>query len=320
MPAALEEKVRAVPGVKETAAQIFLRSLSAPCCDSEVSLVGYDPERDFTINPWVLSKLGSPLENNQIIVGAKVISAVVGTPAKAIGQRLVFMGKPFTVATILEPTGLGADYTVFLTMDMAYQMTKDSPLYPLPVKRDQVSAILIKLEEGADQAAVARAIEERIPEVKVLTANELVSSYNRELRGLFDVIIAAGGVFGGLAVVLAASLFVLSGRQRMRELGLFLALGARRTFLFRLVVLEAVFLAGTGGFLGVLAGLAVVHLGRGRLAEMIGNYYVWPDSSYFWPAAGLTLFAALAVGGLGGLYSAWRISRVDPYEAIRRGE
>jgi putative ABC transport system permease protein len=320
MPAALEDRLRATPGVRRTCAQVFLRSLNSPCCVVQVSLVGFDPERDFTITPWVLRALGAPLQNNQIIVGAKVISAVVGSPAKAIGQRLVFMGKPFTVAAILEPTGLGTDYTVFLTMETAYRMTKDSPLYPLPIDRDQISTILAGVEEGADPAAVAREIEQRIPELKVWTASQLISSYSRQLRGLVSVLALAGGVFCLLAVVLAGSLFTLSVRQRMREIGLFLAMGARRTFVFRLILLEAVCIAGTGGLLGVLTGLAATWFGRDLMTAMIGNLHTWPDSTYFFAAAGLTLLAAIVTGALGGLYPAWRISRVEPYEAIRRGE
>jgi len=320
MSAALEEKVRATPGVKQACAQLFLRSLSAPCCDAEVSLVGFDPQRDFTITPWVLQKLSSPLRNNQIIVGAKVISTVIGTPAKAINQRLVFLGKPFTVASILEPTGLGTDYTVFLTMDTALRMTQDSPLYPLPIGKDKISTILLKLEEGAEPSAVARAVEERVPEVQVLTADQLISSYSRQLHGLVKVFFVAGGIFCVLASILAGSLFSLSVRQRMRELGLFLAMGARRNFIFRLIVLEAVYIAGIGALLGVLLGFAVIRLGRDRLGEMIGNLYVWADTPYFFQAAGLILLAALLTGALGGLYPAWRVSRLEPYEAIRRGE
>jgi putative ABC transport system permease protein len=320
MPTALEERVRSVPGVQQTCAQLFLRSLSAPCCDSEVSLVGFDPQRDFTITPWVLQKLRAPLRDNQIIVGAKVISAVVGTPSKAIGQRLVFLGKPFSVATILEPTGLGADYTVFLTMDTARQLTKDSPLYPLPIGKDTISTILIKLTEGTDRAAMARAVEERIPEVQVFTADQLISSYGQQLHGLVKFFFVAGGIFCLLASILAGSLFSLSVRQRMRELGLFLAMGARRNFIFRLIVLEAVCIAGTGGLLGALLGFAAIWFGRDRLEALIGNLYVWADISYFFKVACVILLAALVTGGLGGLYPAWRVSRLEPYEAIRRGE
>ncbi|MDR2161453.1 MAG: FtsX-like permease family protein [Desulfovibrio sp.] len=320
MPASLEDRVRQVPGVGRTCAQVFLRSLDAACCVAPVALVGYDPERDFTIAPWVLQKTGEPQRDNQIIVGAKVISAVVGTPAKAIGQRLIFMGKPFTVATILEPTGLGTDYSVFLTLDTAYQLIRDSPLYPVAVKRDEISTILIKVEEGEDPEAVAGRIGNAVAEVSAFTASHLTRFFSQQLQNLVDALFLAGGLFSLLAVALAGSLFALSVRQRQREIGLLRAMGARRNVVFRLIVLEAVCIAGSGGLLGVLAGFGLAYFSQDAITEMIGNMYMWPGDQFLCATALLILAAALAAGILGGLYPAWRSSRLEPYEAIRRGE
>jgi putative ABC transport system permease protein len=320
MPASLEEKVQKAQGVQQTCAQVYLRSLDAACCIVQVALVGYDPGRDFTINPWVLQKTLEPLRNNQIIVGAKVISAVVGTPAKAIGQRLIFMGKPFSVATILEPTGLGTDYTVFMNMDTAYQLTQDTPLYPVPVKKDQISTILVKVEAGADPAAVAKNIEQNIPEVKAVTAGQLTRTFGLQLQSLVDNLFVAGGVFSLLALILVGNLFALSVRQRMRELGLFRAMGARQNQVFQLIILEALCIAGAGGVLGVLVGFSATYFGKDFITEMVGNLYMWPDNQYFVTVAVISLLAALLTGVLGGLYPAFRISRFEPYEAIRRGE
>lgn len=320
MPASLEAKVRDVPGVLQTCPQVYLRSLDAPCCVAQVALVGYDPERDFTINPWRLQKTGEPLQDNQIIVGAKVISAVVGSPVKAIGQRLIFMGKPFSVAMILEPTGLGTDFTVFVTMETAYRMTQDSPLYPVPVRRDQISTVLVKLQDGADAATVVKSIEEQVPGLKGITANQLTRSVSGQLENLVDILFMAGGIFCVLAIVLAGSLFTLSVRQRMRELGLFRAMGARSAVVSRLIVLEAICIAGTGGLIGVLVGFCAAFFGKDLISEMIGNMYMWPDSVYFIKVSLVCMGAALATGMLGGLYPARRITGLEPYEAIRKGE
>jgi putative ABC transport system permease protein len=317
MSSSLEEKVKERPGVQRTCAQVYLRSLDAACCVVQVALVGFDPERDFTLSPWVLRQIREPLRDNQLIVGAKVISSVVGTPAKAIGQRLMFMGKPFVVATILEPTGLGTDYTVFLTMNMAYQMTQDSPLYPVPVRKDQISTILVKVAEGVDPAATAEDIEQNIPGAKAFTALQLTRSLGRQLQSLVDSLFVAGAVFSALAVVLVGSLFALSVRQRMRELGLFMAMGARRGVVFKLIMLEAVCIAGAGGLLGLLSGFCVTWFSRDVITEMIGNLYMWPGEEYFFQAALAGMLASLATGVLGGLYPAFRISRLEPYEAIR---
>ncbi|MDR3177046.1 MAG: ABC transporter permease [Desulfovibrio sp.] len=320
MPSSLEAQVRQIPGVKRTCAQVYLRSLDAACCVVQVTLIGYDPERDFTIAPWVLQKTGERQRNNQIIVGAKVISAVVGTPAKAIGQRLIFMGKPFTVASILEPTGLGADYTVFLTMETAYRLVRESPLYPVPIRQDQVSTILVQVEEGTDPAAVAEDIERNVPEVKALTSGRLTRFFSLRLQGLADALLLAGGIFGFLAAGLVGSLFALSVRQRMRELGLFRAMGAGRGVVFRLIILEAACIAGIGGAIGVLIGACATYFSKDLITGMIGNVYVWPGNRDFLAIVLLIMAASLITGILGGLYPALRISRLEPYEAIRRGE
>jgi putative ABC transport system permease protein len=320
MPSFLEEKVQKTAGVQQTCVQVYLRSLDAACCVAPVALVGFDPARDFTINPWVLQKTREPLQNNQIIVGAKVISAVVGTPAKAIGQRLMFMGKPFSVATILEPTGLGTDYTVFLTIETAYQMTRESPLYPVPVKKDQISTILVKIADGANATAVAKNIEQNIPEIKAFTAGQLTRSLGSQLQGLVSTLFVAGGIFSFLAIILAGNLFALSVRQRMRELGLFRAMGARKNVIFQLIVLEAACIAGIGGLLGVLIGFSAAYFGKDVITEMVGNLYMWPGNAYFFKVALATMGMSLLAGILGGLYPACRISRFEPYEAIRRGE
>ncbi|MDR1685318.1 MAG: ABC transporter permease [Desulfovibrio sp.] len=320
MPASLEDAVRKVPGVRQTCAQVYLRSLDAACCVAPVALVGYDQERDFTITPWVLRKMAEPLRNDQIIVGAKVISAVVGTPAKAIGQRLMFMGKPFTVASILEPTGLGTDYTVFLTMETAYQMIQGSPLYTVPVKRDQISTILVKVAEGANPTEVSGNIEKQLPQIKTYTPGALMRSFSGQLQSLVDALFTAGVLFGILAAALTGTLFTLSVRQRMREIGLFMAMGAGRGLIFRLIVLEAACLAVSGGLLGVIVGWAATRFSRETITEMIGNMYMWPDTAYFIQVAVLTAAATTAVGILGALYPAGRISRIEPYEAVRKGE
>jgi putative ABC transport system permease protein len=320
MPSSLEEKVRSTPGVEQTCAQVYLRSLDAACCVVQVALIGYDPGRDFTIAPWVLKKSGGPQQDNEIIVGAKVISAVVGSPEQAIGQRLIFMGKPFTVATILEPTGFGTDYTVFLTLETAYQLIRESPLYPVPVKKDEISTILVRVAEGEDPAAVAENIERTIPELHALTADHLTRFFSRRIEELVDFLLLAGGIFSFLAIVLVGSLFALSVRQRMREVGLCRAMGACRKTIFRLIVLEAACVAGLGGLLGALAGFALVWFGRDLITQMLGNVYVWPDSRAFAATFLLILAASLLTGIVGGLYPASRISRLEPYEAIRRGE
>ncbi|MDR1856371.1 MAG: ABC transporter permease [Desulfovibrio sp.] len=319
MPASIEEKVGNVPGVQQTCTQVYLRSLDSPCCIAPIAMVGFDPAKDFTIVPWVLKQLRNPLRENMIIIGAKVISAVVGTPTKAIGQRLNFMGKPFTVATILEPTGLGADYTVFLPMDTAYRLTQNTPLYPTPVKKDQISTVLVKVAKGANPETVAQDIQRTVPDVATFTVSQLAKSVGQHLQSLVHALMIAGSVFCVLAILLSGTLFSLSVRQRMREFGLFRAMGANRGFISRLIVLESAIIAGLGGLAGVGAGIGITWLCEDAILETIGNLYTWPSNAYFAIVGAVIVATSLATGILGGGIPARRILKYDPYEAIRQG-
>ena len=64
-----------------------------------VDLVGFDPDRDFTIQPWLAEKLNRELRPGDVIVGA--------ARDAALGSELLIFGKPHTVYGRLARTGVG---------------------------------------------------------------------------------------------------------------------------------------------------------------------------------------------------------------------
>lgn len=320
MDKSVEQDIVKVSGVQATSPQVFLRSLDSPCCISLVHMVGYKPETDFTIKPWLLNNMKGPLEPNEIIVGAKVITSVVGVPTKAIGQTLVFLGKPLTVKGILDPTGLGTDFTVFMPMDTALKLAQGSPLYPVPVKPDQISAVLVKVASGQTPASVAKNIRNSVPGVEVITAADLTQTLGQDLSRLANGLGIVGGTLGIVALLLVGILFTLSIQQRMREFGLFGAMGASRNYVFRLIIAESALITGSGGIVGLLISGLGIYLSRGILTKVMGNIYIWPRISYFAWAIAVGLVVTVLMGVLGGLYAAIRLSRLEPMEAIRGGK
>lgn len=320
MDKSVEEKVARVSGVKGTASQLYLRSLDSPCCISMVHMVGYDPNKDFTIKPWLLNNIKGQLEPNQIIVGARVISSVVGIPTKAIGQTLIFLGKSFSVAGILEPTGLGTDYTVFMPMDTALKLVQGSPLYPVAVKSNQISVVLAQAAPGQNPLTVAKAISQAIPEVDVIPSNELTRNLEQQLSRLSNTLGAVGGILGLVALFLVSILFTLSIQQRIREFGLMGAMGANRRYIFRMILTESGLISGIGGIIGLLGSSLGIYFARDFLGKFMGNLYIWPHWSYFAGAVGVGLLATVFMGILGGFYAALQISRLEPLQAIRGGK
>jgi putative ABC transport system permease protein len=104
------------------------------------------------------------------------------------------------------------------------------------------------------------------------------------------------------------NVMLVSVSERTREIGLRLAVGARRREVLLQFIVEAMVLSSLGGAVGVLVGIAAA---RGLTAFM-----EWPTEV----SADTVLMAfaiAAAVGIVFGYYPARRASRLDPIDALR---
>src|SRR5262249_35465205 len=95
---------------------------------------------------------------------------------------------------------------------------------------------------------------------------------------------------------------------RTREIGLRMAIGARRLDVLLQFLTEAVFLSVTGGVAGIAAGIAA--------SKILSAVASWPTQVSIAAIAGGFGFSA-AVGIFFGYYPARKASRLDPIEALR---
>ncbi|MBZ5559433.1 MAG: ABC transporter permease [Acidobacteriia bacterium] len=134
---------------------------------------------------------------------------------------------------------------------------------------------------------------------------DVVQSSSRIMALLLATVASISLVVGGIGIM---NILLVSVTERTREIGLRMAIGARRLHVLVQFLAEAVFLSVTGGVVGIAAGLAA--------SKVIAAVAGWPTQVPPAAIGGGFLFSA-AVGIFFGYYPARKASRLDPIEALR---
>jgi len=315
MPTRNLDLIAAVPGVQTASPQIYLSTLlNASCCSvPNMFLVAYDPSTDFTLEPWLKSTIGQGLRLGEVVGGAFVF-----TPEGE--QNIQIYGYLVTLKANLEPTGTGIDQSMFMTMETARDIARVSvtmAVAPLEIPEDSISAVMVRLEPGADPQATAVEIMHRVQGVTPIVSSNLFQAYRKQLGSLRAGIGATLSLTLGLSVVLIGLVFSMAANERRRELGVLRAMGASRTFVFRTLLVEAGMLALAGALTGIVLTVLVVYLFHTLIVVTLGLPVLLPALSTLVLEVLAGLAVALVVITLAALLPAWRISRLDPAIAMR---
>ena len=142
----------------------------------------------------------------------------------------------------------------------------------------------------------------------VFTEDVLMDLYHKITGTFYIVMIAISSIalmVGGVGVT---NIMFVSVTERTREIGLRMAVGARRSDVLTQFLTEAVVLTATGGALGIGLGVSV-----GLLVQKLAHI---PSAAPLWALALGFVFSS-AVGLFFGLYPAYKAARLDPVTALR---
>lgn len=134
---------------------------------------------------------------------------------------------------------------------------------------------------------------------------DMVGRITRYIGLVLIVISSIGLMVGGIGVM---NIMLISVTERTREIGVRMALGARRSDVLQQFLIEAATLTGAGGALGIVCGLLAA---RG-VTHLIRFPYSLP---VFWIVVAFVFSAG--VGIVFGMYPANRAARMDPIAALR---
>ncbi|MDE2263114.1 MAG: ABC transporter permease [Gammaproteobacteria bacterium] len=277
------------------------------------------------IGQTVYRELFEPYENP---VGATVL--VKGVPLKVIGlyqakgqspmgqdqDDLVTM--PFTTAErkvlgVAAPTQLGAQ---------AAGTVYPPPPNPFGMQPRLTGYVNVIYVQAASATLVNHAIDQVTATLRRRHNIHMSDTDDFSVRNLSQIATAAEGSSRVMALLLAtvASISLLVGgigimnillvsvTERTREIGLRMALGARRTHVLLQFLAESVFLSAAGGTAGILMGVAA--------SELVSAVAGWPIAISALAMLGGFVFSA-AVGIFFGFYPARKAAALNPIEALR---
>lgn len=307
--------LQAMPGVVLTSPQLFIASLNAACCTVPVQLIGFDPESDFSIRPWLTNTVDEALGPGEIIVGDLILAEV--------GDELQFFGQSFEVVGKLDRTGIGLDPAVLMSLDSAYEMallSETQALHPVGIGPDQLSSVLVKTDPGIDTQELGSEIIRLHPETDVIVSSQMLQGIALRVRGLLPLVYGLASLLWIMSICLLVAAFSMIVNERRRELGLLRAMGATKTRLFTLVVTESALLTGLGALSGILTASLIIFPFRDLIAGSLGLPYLYPPAGEIATLVVVSLVVTLVLGPLASLYPAIDASRTEPYLAIREGE
>ena len=254
-----------------------------------------------------------------VLLGATVAENLFGEE-EPVGREVRIRSTPFEVIGVLarkgqNPMGQDQDDAVI----MPFWTARRSVMGASRAFARSVGTISVKVHEGESMTDVEEELRQFFRQRHRVAANEpdTVSIRNlsevaatrdasaRTLSLLLAAVAAVSLLVGGIGVM---NIMLVSVTERTREIGLRLAVGARRRDILRQFLLEAVLLALLGGAVGVLVGIGLAH----SLAALAG----WPVLIQ-WDAVALAVTVSALTGLFFGYYPARRAANLDPITALR---
>ncbi|KYF48094.1 hypothetical protein BE08_17180 [Sorangium cellulosum] len=258
------------------------------------------------------SELDEQQRSRVVILGANVARQLY-PGVSPLGTRLQINGSAFRVVGVLAEKGSGMgspDDGVFVPLS-----THRSALFG----QDHLSTISLQLASEDRSDAVIAQLEQLLrlrhrlrpdqpSDFEVRSQAEMLATMG-QITGTFTTLLgsvaAVSLIVGGIGIM---NIMLVSVRERTREIGVRMAVGARRRDILRQFLVEAVVVSLAGGVAGVGLGYgAAVLLSRfGDWATIVPPY-----------AVGLALGVSILIGITFGVGPARRAARLDPVEALR---
>jgi putative ABC transport system permease protein len=253
--------------------------------------------------------------NKVCVIGQTIVENVFGAGEDPVGKYIRFKKIPFKVIGVLEEKGENAFGQDQDDIIMAPYTTVQKRLLAIPYVQT-IYASAIDEQSSALATAEITSILRKQHKLKdsdqddftVRTQAELISTISSTSELLTVLLAAIAGIsllVGGIGIM---NIMYVSVKERTKEIGLRMSIGARGIDILLQFLIEAIFISITGGIIGVALGVVASNL--------ITLLLSWPtlvsESSII-----LSFLVCAFTGVFFGYYPARNASKLDPIEALR---
>ncbi len=282
-------------------------------------------ENFLEVRDWPLSS-GRNFEPEEVNAGAKVVllgattARVLFGDTNPIGQVVRLKQVPHMVIGVLAQKGTsntGRDQDDIVVVPL--KTARSRLLGSNAVNPDRIDTILIKVDEAwnlsqaesdiraliRERPRLAASLDEDINVKNMAEVLKIKESSAGALALLVAAIASVSLIVGGIGIM---NIMLVSVVERTREIGIRMAVGARRRDILSQFLVEAVTLSVIGGLIGIALGVTG--------SVTIAVFAEWPFI-FSLQAVLLAVGFSITVGVVFGFYPARRASMLDPIEALR---
>ncbi len=306
-----------VPGVVAVSGGIYIP------LEEEISAVSFGPPpgivgAQFGSDQYESFKIdysaGRALEESdhgKVVIGSDLVKKLNAE----IGGMVTVRGKQYEVVGIMEKTLTAPDSEVVMTLQdaQAIQYPDLPEIIRSQTTQDEiVNSFTVYPAPGVDPNELADRINEQVSDVKASGPQEFqdqIASMTGILNAILFGIAIISLVVGGLSII---NTMIMSISERIREIGIKKAVGARTRDIMLEYLLEA-------GMIGLMGGL--IGLGLGALTVTFTNRAMQNSGTIIFLLTNrIALFAvgfSVVLGVVAGIYPAWHAVRINIVKALR---
>ncbi len=250
-----------------------------------------------------------------VILGYKIKNQVFGERS-AIGEKVLVSKLPFKVIGVLAPIGVDASGQDQDDQILVPYTTAMSALFNVDyltgifVRAESTFALPYVVKQVEDMLIKRHKVDPKKKDFSILKAEDLVQAKEQTTRTFSSLVTSVSIlclVVGALGV---AGIMTLAVNERTKEIGLRLALGAKRSDIFKQFLVESLFITLVGGLIGILLGLILVFV----LLPTFNYPLIVPIKPVL-----ISSLLTIIIGLFAGVYPAYRATKVDPAILLKSG-